>query len=146
MRNLTIATATFAIAALISAAPVLADHNGGGPIKQNGLCWKASRGSDQMFGHWRACGEKASLRGGQARGEARGQGQSQARGEGQSQAQGQAPRQTTAEARVGGENAGSRSQASRQVARSALKPAKPVAARPGGARSGGFERPEDAEY
>jgi hypothetical protein len=55
---------------LISAAPASAEHNGGGPIKQNGQCWKASKGSDQMFGHWRACGEKASLRGGQARGQA----------------------------------------------------------------------------
>jgi hypothetical protein len=70
MRQFTVAAATVAIAALISAAPALADHNGGGPIQQNGQCWKASKGSDQMFGHWRACGEKASLRGGQARGQA----------------------------------------------------------------------------
>jgi hypothetical protein len=125
MRNLTIAAATVAIAGLISAAPVLADHNGGGPIKQNGLCWKASRGSDQMFGHWRACGEKASLRGGQAQGQVRGQ----------------APRETTGAARVGGENPDGRAQASKQVARSASKPAKPAAARPGS-----HERPEDAEY
>jgi hypothetical protein len=89
MRQFTIAAATVAIAALISAAPALADHNGGGPIKQNGLCWKSSRGSDQMFGHWRACGEKASLRGGQAQGQARGQ----------------APRQTTGGA-TGGARAG----------------------------------------
>jgi hypothetical protein len=134
MRNLTIAAATVAIAALISAAPVLADHNGGGPIKQNGLCWKASRGSDQMFGHWRTCGEKASLRGGQARGQAQGP------------AQGQASRQTTTVARAGGENPDGRSQPSKQVARSASKPAKPSAARAGAARPGGFERPEDAEY
>jgi len=72
MRQFTIAAATVAIAALISAAPASADHNGGGPIKQNGQCWKASKGSDQMFGHWRTCGEKASVRGGggQARGQA----------------------------------------------------------------------------
>jgi hypothetical protein len=89
MRQFTIAAATVAIAALISAAPTLADHNGGGPIKQNGLCWKSSRGSDQMFGHWRACGEKASLRGGQAQGQPRGQ----------------APRQTTGGA-PGGASAG----------------------------------------
>jgi hypothetical protein len=73
MRQFTIAAATVAIAGLISAAPASAEHNGGGPIKQNGQCWKASKGSDQMFGHWRACGEKASLRGGQAQGQARGQ-------------------------------------------------------------------------
>jgi len=89
MRQFTIAAATVAIAALISAAPALADHNGGGPIKQNGHCWKASRGSDQMFGHWRACGEKAGLRGGQAQGQPRGQ----------------APRQTTGGA-TGGARAG----------------------------------------
>jgi hypothetical protein len=89
MRQFTIAAATVAIAALISAAPALADHNGGGPIKQNGQCWKASRGSDQMFGHWRACGEKAGLRGGQAQGQPRGQ----------------APRQTTGGA-TGGARAG----------------------------------------
>jgi hypothetical protein len=71
MRQFTIAAATIAIAALISAAPASAEHNGGGPIQQNGQCWKASKGSDQMFGHWRACGEKASLRGGG--GQARGQ-------------------------------------------------------------------------
>jgi hypothetical protein len=41
MRQFTIAAATVAIAALISTAPTLADHNGGGPIKQNGLCWKS---------------------------------------------------------------------------------------------------------
>ena len=81
MRQFTIAAATVAIAALISTTPGLADHNGGGPIVQNGQCWKASKGSEQMFGHWRACGEKASVGGGQARG--------------------QRPRQTT-----GGEKAG----------------------------------------
>jgi len=89
MHQFTIAAATVAIAALITTAPALADHNGGGPIKQNGQCWKASRGSDQMFGHWRACGEKASLRGGQAQGQPRGQ----------------APRQTTGGA-TGGARAG----------------------------------------
>ena len=103
MHQFTIAAATVAIAALISAAPALADHNGGGPIKLAELarapqtflgcdapwCWKASRGSDQMFGHWRACGEKASLRGGQAQGQPRGQ----------------APRQTTGGA-TGGARAG----------------------------------------
>jgi hypothetical protein len=87
MRQFTIVAATVAIAALISAAPASAEHNGGGPIKQNGQCWKASKGSDQMFGHWRACGEKASLRGGQ--GQARGQAARQ-------------PAGTTGAARAGG--------------------------------------------
>ena len=81
MGQFTIAAATFAIAALISAAPASAEHNGGGPIQQNGQCWKASKGSDQMFGHWRACGEKATVRGGQA--------------------QGQGPRQMTGRAKAG---------------------------------------------
>ncbi len=60
MRQFVIVAATVAVTALISAAPASADHNGGGPVVQNGQCWKASRGTDQMFGHWRACGEKAS--------------------------------------------------------------------------------------
>jgi hypothetical protein len=81
MRQFTIAAATVAIAALISTAQGLADHNGGGPIVQNGQCWKASKGSEQMFGHWRACGEKATVRGGQA--------------------QGQGPRQTTGRGKAG---------------------------------------------
>ena len=87
MRQFTIAAATVAIAGLISAAPAWADHNGGGPIKQNGQCWKASKGSDQMFGSWRACGETASIRGGQARGQA---------------PRGQAPRPTAGPARASG--------------------------------------------
>jgi hypothetical protein len=84
MRQFTIAAATVAIAALISAAPALADHVGGGPIKQNGQCWRASKGSgvDGTFGHWRPCAEVASGRGGQARG--------------------QAPRQATGAAKTGG--------------------------------------------
>src|SRR5712691_2012866 len=36
MRQLTIAAATVAMAAFISAAPALADRHDGGPIKQNG--------------------------------------------------------------------------------------------------------------
>jgi hypothetical protein len=70
MRQLTIAAATVAIAALISAAPASADHNGGGPLKQNGQCWKASRMSDQMFGTWRPCAEVASGRAGRGRAQA----------------------------------------------------------------------------
>ena len=62
MRQFTIAAATVAVAALISAAPASADHNGGGPIKQNGQCWRASKGSavDGTFGRWSACAETAS--------------------------------------------------------------------------------------
>ncbi len=40
MRQFTIAAATVAIAALISAAPASAERIQGGPIKQNGKCWK----------------------------------------------------------------------------------------------------------
>ena len=57
-----LSAATVAIAALVSAVPALADHNGGGPLKQNGQCWKASRMSDQMFGIWGPCSEKAAGR------------------------------------------------------------------------------------
>ena len=61
MRQVTIAAAMVAVAALISAAPASADHNGGGPIKQNGQCWRASKGSavDGTFGSWSACAETA---------------------------------------------------------------------------------------
>ncbi len=40
MRQFTIAAATVAIAALIAAAPASAERLMGGPIKQNGQCWK----------------------------------------------------------------------------------------------------------
>jgi len=60
MRQFTIAAGTIAIAALISTAPSFADHNPGGPIVQNGQCWKASKGTDQAFGHWRTCAQPAS--------------------------------------------------------------------------------------
>jgi hypothetical protein len=59
MRQLTIAAATVAMAAFISAAPALADRHDGGPIKQNGQCWKASKASEGLFGYWRACPEPA---------------------------------------------------------------------------------------
>jgi hypothetical protein len=55
MRSLTIAAATVAIAALISAAPAAADHIAGGPMKQNGQCWKNHMGSDMRFGTWQNC-------------------------------------------------------------------------------------------
>jgi hypothetical protein len=59
MRQFTIAAATVAMAAFISAAPALADRHDGGPIKQNGQCWKASKASEGLFGYWRACPEPA---------------------------------------------------------------------------------------
>jgi hypothetical protein len=58
--RLTIAAATVAIAALVS-APALAEHVQGGPVKQSGQCWKGSKGSDGgSFGSWGACPTSAS--------------------------------------------------------------------------------------
>jgi hypothetical protein len=58
--RLTIAAATVAIAALVS-APALAEHVQGGPTKQNGQCWKGSKGTDGgSFGTWGACPTSAS--------------------------------------------------------------------------------------
>ena len=64
MRQLTIAAATVAIAALISvsAAPASAEAIMGGPRQQHGQCWKGSKGSEG-FGYWRACPQPASARG-----------------------------------------------------------------------------------
>jgi hypothetical protein len=60
MRQLTIAAATIAITALISTAPVSADWIAGGPIKQNGQCWKNHQGNEQRFGVWVACPQPAA--------------------------------------------------------------------------------------
>jgi hypothetical protein len=61
MRQFTIAAATVAIAALISAGPVSAERINGGPIKQNGQCWKGQKGSETgTFGYWQACPAPAS--------------------------------------------------------------------------------------
>jgi hypothetical protein len=55
MRQLTIAAAAVAMTALF-AAPVSAERIQGGPIKQNGQCWKNHGvGSDATLGTWRAC-------------------------------------------------------------------------------------------
>jgi hypothetical protein len=62
MRQFTIAAATVAVAAMISAAPASAEYLGGAPRKQNGQCWKGSKGSEG-FGYWRACPQPASARG-----------------------------------------------------------------------------------
>ena len=59
MHQFTVAAAAVAVVALVSATPVLADYNPGGPVVQNGQCWKASKSSD-AFGHWRACPQPAS--------------------------------------------------------------------------------------
>jgi hypothetical protein len=60
MRQLTIAAAAIAIAAMIS-IPASADYLGGGPRKQNGQCWKGSKGSEG-FGYWMPCPQPASSR------------------------------------------------------------------------------------
>jgi hypothetical protein len=60
MRQFTIAAAAAAVAGVVSVTPSLADYNPGGPVVQNGQCWKASKSTDQAFGHWRACAQPAS--------------------------------------------------------------------------------------
>jgi len=57
MHQFTIAAVVVAVAGL--ATPSLADYNPGGPVVQNGQCWKGSKSSD-AFGHWRACPQPAS--------------------------------------------------------------------------------------
>ena len=66
MRQFTIAAATVAIAALISAAPASAEAIFGGPIQQNGKCWfaeKHSSPSEATWGYWGSCAEKAAKKG-----------------------------------------------------------------------------------
>jgi hypothetical protein len=61
MRRFTIAAATVAIAALMSGAPASAERIQGGPIVQNGQCWKQQKLSEAgTWGYWQACPEKAS--------------------------------------------------------------------------------------
>ena len=53
--------AAAAIAALVAAVPASAHNIGGGPIKQNGQCWKAAKLNDGgSFGTWGACAQGAS--------------------------------------------------------------------------------------
>ena len=53
--------AAAAVAVLFAAVPASADHIMGGPIKQNGQCWKSSKMSDGgSFGSWGACAQGAS--------------------------------------------------------------------------------------
>jgi hypothetical protein len=60
MRHLAIAIAAVAITALF-AAPVSAERINGGPIKQNGQCWKShSGGSEGTWGTWGACASPAA--------------------------------------------------------------------------------------
>jgi hypothetical protein len=61
MRQFTIAAATVAIAALISAAPASAERLSGAPAKQNGQCWKShSSAAEATWGTWQACPQPAS--------------------------------------------------------------------------------------
>ena len=61
MRQFTIAVATIAIAGLFAAAPASAERISGGPIKQNGQCWKSHAvGADATWGHWTACPSPAA--------------------------------------------------------------------------------------
>jgi hypothetical protein len=60
MRQLTIAIAAAAVTALF-VAPVSAERIQGGPIKQNGQCWRShSVGADMTWGHWQACPSPAA--------------------------------------------------------------------------------------
>jgi hypothetical protein len=61
MRYFTLAAATVAIAALVSAAPASAERIMGGPMKQNGQCWKSNASaSEGTWGTWTACPQAAS--------------------------------------------------------------------------------------
>jgi hypothetical protein len=62
MRHLTIAIAIAAVAvSALFVAPVSADRLNGGPIKQNGQCWKShSAASEATWGHWDACPSPAA--------------------------------------------------------------------------------------
>jgi hypothetical protein len=58
MRHITLAAATVAILAL--AAPASAAIMGG-PVKQNGQCWRShSSGGDASWGRWEACPQGAA--------------------------------------------------------------------------------------
>jgi hypothetical protein len=60
MRQFAIAIAAVAIAGLTAEAPASASQLGG-PVKQNGQCWKHHGvGSDHMFGSMESCPQPAS--------------------------------------------------------------------------------------
>jgi hypothetical protein len=69
MRQLTIAAATVAIAALILAAPASAERLMGGPVQQNGKCFKHTSGgtAESTWGYWGECAKPASAPATQAR-------------------------------------------------------------------------------
>jgi hypothetical protein len=61
MRQFTLAAAIVAIAALVAAAPASAERLMGGPIKQNGQCWKSNAGgAESTWGVWTACPQGAA--------------------------------------------------------------------------------------
>jgi hypothetical protein len=61
MMKLTIsAAAVIAVAAFVT-VPASADHIGGGPIKQNGKCWKDTSGHDARYGSWQECPKPVSV-------------------------------------------------------------------------------------
>jgi len=73
MRQVTIAAAAVAIAALFSAAPASAEAIFGGPVQQNGKCWIGkghSSPSEATWGYWGSCAERASRAGGRGAGAA----------------------------------------------------------------------------
>ena len=60
MRQFTIAAA-LAIATLVAAGPASAERINGGPLKQNGQCWRSHGGaSEAAWGFWQPCAQPAS--------------------------------------------------------------------------------------
>jgi hypothetical protein len=60
MRQFTIAAAV-AIATFVAAAPASAERINGGPLKQNGQCWRGHGGtSEAAWGFWQPCAQPAS--------------------------------------------------------------------------------------
>jgi hypothetical protein len=60
MRQFILAAATVATFALVAAAPASAAIMGG-PVKQNGQCWRSHAvGADASWGRWQACPQAAS--------------------------------------------------------------------------------------
>jgi hypothetical protein len=60
MMKLTISAAALIAVAAFVTVPASAEHLGGGPIKQNGKCWKGNTGRDATFGTWVDCAQAAS--------------------------------------------------------------------------------------
>jgi hypothetical protein len=54
-------TIAAAAVALVATVPASAENLMGGPVKQNGQCWKAAKLNDGgSFGSWGACAQGAS--------------------------------------------------------------------------------------